>query len=320
MRKLFSLLLVFVLLMLVMPSAYAQGLKTKFKDVPAGSWYEKYVSKLVVNKNKIILGYSATKFGPTDNVLVAQFATMVLRSMGYTNLKYYMGYIDKAIELGLIKTGEYDSYARVITRGEIARMITRAMKDEPEPANLNDYKVLIKDYDSIHDNLKKDVLKVYYMGIVEGGPGGYNAGGNTSRASACKVILAMIEPSERSVVELKVDDKTVIVNGYTIPLNEHGNSRAITDKEVLGTGVELRYNVNLYKDDIAEQLVEIRNILASKFGSSLADEVINYCKQKTELEYELPSKTFQTYQNKFIGVHGYSRSSQITITVSYIMR
>ncbi len=160
-----------------------------------------YINELSGHKNQIIGGYPGGTFGPADDVLAAQLITMVLRAKGYTDLKYYQGYVDKALELGLVKKGEFDSYTRVITRAEIARVIARAVKGEKFPENLTDYKALIKDFDSIPENFREDILKVYYLGIVEGGPGGYNAGGSTSRAAASKMILAMLEPKYRAILQ-----------------------------------------------------------------------------------------------------------------------
>ncbi len=92
-----------------------------------------------------------------------------------------------------------------ITRGEIARIVIRALKNEKYPSNLNDYKKLIKDYNSTPAKFQEFVLKAYALGIVSGGPSGdFSAGDTTTRAAASKIILNMIDPSMRTVPDLNV--------------------------------------------------------------------------------------------------------------------
>lgn len=317
MKKVISILLVMVIMVSIIGSVTAAAGK-KFPDVPAGSWYETYVYKL--NGKGIITGYGNGKFGPADNIIAAQVITMVVRALGYDNLKYYQGYIEKAQELGLVKDGEFPDKASLeapINRGQIARIIVRALKNEKYSDNLDKYAVKIPDYNTIPDNMKEYVLKCYYLGIVEGGStGNYKASGMTSRAATCKMIIRMLEPEMRSVVSLNVNKETIEVNGYTLPLNENGASRAVYDREFLSEGTELNYYLSLYLP-LESQYNELNTILESKFGKVIAKEVIDYVKKKTDIKMELPSKIFETQQDRKIAVLSFERSSVIDIFVIF---
>ena len=49
----------------------------------------------------IIEGYGNKKFGPTDGITYQNALTMIVRTLGYTNLAWPWGYIEKAVTLGL---------------------------------------------------------------------------------------------------------------------------------------------------------------------------------------------------------------------------
>ncbi len=318
MKKVIGFIMAFVLIAGLLPGSCRAAGK-KFSDVPDSQWYAVYINELSGHKNQIIGGYPGGTFGPADDVLAAQLITMVLRAKGYTNLKYYQGYVDKALELGLVKKGEFDSYTRVITRAEIARVIARAVKGEKFPENLTDYKALIKDFGSIPENFSEDILKVYYLGIVEGGPGGYNAGGSTSRAAASKMILAMLEPKYRATVTLRIDDDYVISKGYTIQVNKNGNFKYIgvyTDKDILFEGEELRINISLYLKNLDKQWEEAGKVIASKFGKAAAKQIIDYASQKNFDNYRTMriSKRF-TFDGQEMSVGSLEGDDILTITV-----
>ncbi|RCX07878.1 S-layer family protein [Anaerobacterium chartisolvens] len=318
MKKVIGFIMTFVLIAGLLPGSCRAAGK-KFSDVPDSQWYAVYINELSGHKNQIIGGYPGGRFGPADDVLAAQLITMVLRSKGYTNLKYYQGYVDKALELGLVKKGEFDSYTRVITRAEIARVIARAVKGEKFPENLTDYKALIKDFDSIPEAFREDILKVYYLGIVEGGPGGYNPGGSTSRAAASKMILAMLEPKYRATVTLRIDDEYILHDGYKIHMNKNGNSYYIgvaIDKDFLFEGEELRVSISLYRNDLDKQWEETEKLLASKFGENAAKQIVDYASQKNLENYRTMriSKKF-TFGGQDISVGSLEGDDILTVTI-----
>ena len=60
------------------------GYSNSFNDVPAGQWYTDYVSW---GADKVIVkGYSATAFGPNDNLTREQMAALIARFVDYMGI------------------------------------------------------------------------------------------------------------------------------------------------------------------------------------------------------------------------------------------
>jgi len=99
---------------------------SKFDDL-AGTAAEHYYGAISYAQQKgIIEGYSATKFGPMDQITYRDALTMVVRTLGYTGLSYPWGYIEEAVELGLTENIDA-AYTDPLTRGEVAVIIYNAM-------------------------------------------------------------------------------------------------------------------------------------------------------------------------------------------------
>lgn len=196
MKKILSMLI----LALLMTSSLALAETIKFKDVPKEAWYEKYVYDL--SAKGIIKGYTNGNFGPQDNLRVSELVAMVTRIVTGGEIEpidqtWYSGYIEKAKELEIVKDKEFDDYNRYITRGEIARIIIRALEEE-YPTDIDKYKETIKDYNNINKNLQEYILKAYTKGIVNGYPdGNFKSEGKATRAEASSIIMRYIDPSQR---------------------------------------------------------------------------------------------------------------------------
>ncbi|RCX18260.1 S-layer family protein [Anaerobacterium chartisolvens] len=276
------------------------GAAVKFSDVPDKAWYADYVYKL--SAKGIIGGYQSGRFGPEDDVKVAQFITMVVRSLGYDNLKYYSGYVDKAKNLRLVDEGEFPTKAsleRAITREESARIIVRALKNEKYNVSLSVFEGMIGDYMSIDSSMRSYVLKVYYLGIM----GGYKSGNfgpkdKSTRAQACKMIMCMLEPELREGPVAK-DGETVKIKGYDVP---------IKSDIVISTGSE--YNVDIFlsidlsrSDD--SQYEPLEKVLASKFGTEAINPIIDYIKTKKDRFTKLQNAFYIDGQKILVGSNGY---------------
>ncbi|MBR6501653.1 MAG: S-layer homology domain-containing protein, partial [Firmicutes bacterium] len=97
-----------------------------FTDL-AGTVAENYLGAIsYANQNGIIEGYTAEKFGPTDNITYRDGLTMAIRTLGYKGLAYPWGYIEKAVELGLTE-GIDKAYTADLTRGEVACILYNAL-------------------------------------------------------------------------------------------------------------------------------------------------------------------------------------------------
>jgi hypothetical protein len=203
-KRLFLLTLCFVSILMLPFHAYG---KIGFKDVQDIDWFYETVTSLC--EAGVINGFPTGDFRPNEPINVDAFIKMTVTVLGYTDIKngpFYWAkpYIDKAMELGLVKEGEFSSYARPIYRNEMARIVVRALDDE-YPDNLQAYKSLITDYNAIYSRYQDYVLKAYCKGILTGYADGSFRGENTAtRAEAATIIYRLIEPSARKVPKLPV--------------------------------------------------------------------------------------------------------------------
>ena len=167
-------------------------------------WAKESVGYLV--ELGIVDGFEDGTFKPEDTIQVDAFIKMVVTSLGHTleNGSFYWAstFIDKAKELGLVKEGEFATYERPITRAEMACMIVRALQEE-YPDNLDEYKSLITDYDTIADIYQDYIVKAYAKGIITGyQDGSFKPEQNATRAEAAAMIVRMIDGEQRKVPEL----------------------------------------------------------------------------------------------------------------------
>lgn len=190
----------------------------QFTDVQEGSWYYDEVQKIA--SQGIVNGYPDGSFKPEGPVKVKPFIKMVFGSMGYTDLKAKAGedwaqpYINKGIKTGIIEKGDFLNYDRYISRGEMAKLMVRAIEFSGEkdyPANINDYHKLIADYNEMFrpdgDNINTDTrdysLKAFVKGLITGYPDGeFKSDFCANRAEACVMLERMIDKNFRKIPEL----------------------------------------------------------------------------------------------------------------------
>jgi len=76
----------------------------------------------------IILGYGNKKFGPTDGITYQDALTMIVRTLGYYNLSWPWGNIEKAVTLCLTKgIPSSVKYTDILNRGEVAQILYNAL-------------------------------------------------------------------------------------------------------------------------------------------------------------------------------------------------
>lgn len=100
---------------------------TTFADVPYTSWVREYVDTAFMNK--LIYGYSATKFGVNDNITYDQIAAILTRALGYDSESLVGKYPDNsnyiAVIIGLFEN--VNGFGKInATRAEVAQMIYNA--------------------------------------------------------------------------------------------------------------------------------------------------------------------------------------------------
>ena len=111
----------------------AKGKNTQFNDVPGTHWASGYVTVGTSSGTQFINGYSATEFGPDDNVTYAQAIKMLVAALGYTtyaenNGGWPNGYLTYGYNLDITKGITGVSNDTQVTRAQVAQMIDNAVK------------------------------------------------------------------------------------------------------------------------------------------------------------------------------------------------
>ena len=112
----------------------AKGRDTQFTDVPGTHWAAGYISVGTSSQaGNFINGYSATEFGPEDNVTFAQAMKMLVGALGYTyyseqNGGWPNGYLSYGYKLGISDGVTGVTNDQQVTRAQVAQMIDNALK------------------------------------------------------------------------------------------------------------------------------------------------------------------------------------------------
>lgn len=119
----------------VLNSAEASaGQDTQFTDVPGTHWASGYIAVGTSSQaGNFINGYSATEFGPEDNVTFAQAMKMIVGALGYTyyseqNGGWPNGYLNYGYRLGISDGVTGVGNDQQVTRAQVAQMIDNALK------------------------------------------------------------------------------------------------------------------------------------------------------------------------------------------------
>ena len=110
------------------------GKATQFADVPGTHWAAGYVATGTSDiAGNFINGYSATEFGPEDNVTFAQAMKMLVGALGYTyyseqNGGWPNGYLSYGYQLGISDGVTNVANDQQVTRAQVAQMIDNALK------------------------------------------------------------------------------------------------------------------------------------------------------------------------------------------------
>ena len=103
---------------------------TEFTDLE-GDVQEKYLGALsYAAQMGLIEGYGDGTFKPYDGITYRDVLTIACRLIGYKNLKYPWGFIEKAVNLGLTEGIEDVAYTEPLTRGGVAQVLYNALFTE----------------------------------------------------------------------------------------------------------------------------------------------------------------------------------------------
>lgn len=222
-------LVIVVCILLLSITAYANENISiiDLKDIDNTQWFYADVNTLI--QNNIINGYPDNTFRPKEKVKVNEFIKMVVTAL---NLEvkgnpenWEQGYINKAIEKGLITEKEFDNYDRSISRGEMSRIIFNSI-DEKYNDDIKKYSAHIKDYSDIQESDKDMALKVYSKGIITGFPDGtFGFDKTATRAEASVIIVRMLYHDRRILPSDEWSNKT--------DFEYRGIDIGISEKEVI---------------------------------------------------------------------------------------
>lgn len=182
-------------------------------------WGKSFIENLI--KRGSVNGYSDGTFRPNNAITRAEFTKILLVSLGVnpgapTAGHWADNYMKEALAKGYILEGEFDNIDTNITRGEIARMIARAIKEDT--ANMKEYTSQIKDYTSIPQDYSEYVLKAYAAGIISGyEDGSFRSQQTATRAEACAMVVRLLDKSKRRLPVLIRED-AIIKGGQVVPV------------------------------------------------------------------------------------------------------
>ncbi len=263
MKKYVRILLTTLLISLLLANTAFAAAAKKFTDVPDNAWYGNTVYTLV--ESGIIDGFPDGTFKSQNTVAIDQFIKMAVIAAGNKVVPqegyWAQAYIDLAASKGLIQSGEFADYKRPITRGEMARILVRALKETSK--DISSYTKLIKDYDKTAAGYKEYILKATAYGLMQGYPDGtFKYQNNATRAEAATMIHRLIDediridpdaidvamPADKDfkpyIAELTPIDPEVLkeLKGYKDNkdgLNDFGRNDYMTNEEVIDNlGIE----------------------------------------------------------------------------------
>ncbi|MBN2796104.1 MAG: S-layer homology domain-containing protein [Clostridia bacterium] len=187
----------FLIIMLLLLINQVSG-EVLFYDVSESAWYYDIVTEL--GSNGVISGIGNQMFGPEQTITVEAFVTLALKAKGIEPLEtqsdYWAdGYLEKAKTLNWIQANEFSKYDLPINRGEMCRIVLRAIDMEP-PDDYLKYNVMIKDFEDMSSYWQNIVLRAYALGIMSGYPDQtFRIDGYATRAEASAIIIKLYDPT-----------------------------------------------------------------------------------------------------------------------------
>ncbi|PKM50567.1 MAG: hypothetical protein CVV02_10725 [Firmicutes bacterium HGW-Firmicutes-7] len=276
-----------------------------FKDLKESDWF--YENVVVLVGKGIIEGYTDGEFKPTIAMTTDQFIKTMVVALGHKleNGREYWAepYIEKALDLGIVKNGDFTSYNNTITRAEMAMLTVRVVEmlegvktytyvgSEEEKITST-----ISDYSSASASLKPYIIKAYELGTITGYPDGkFKPRDSLKRSEACTVI--------RRVIDEKMRDRFVFY-GIEIIDNLDGHDPDLVD-------FVIRINV---LSPLEAQYDKTKTFLLDAVGEKLTNEIMILVKTKTDFQDIIPSKFFEWKGDKKIEVASPGGYTDISIS------
>lgn len=218
-KRLCSLLLAAVLLLGLVPSAFA-GFENfaaqavynpgQFTDVAEDAWYADNVR--AAYEYGLINGQSATRFAPDSSLTVAEAVKLAacLHSIYHTGSAnftasdlWYRTYVDYALQNGIL-TAERSDYTKPATRAVFASVLAAALPSEALTAINTIADGAIPDVSS-SASYADAVYLLYRAGVLTGSDtaGRFRPSSTIKRSEAAAIVTRMADPSLRCTVTLE---------------------------------------------------------------------------------------------------------------------
>ncbi len=185
----------------------AIGANAAFSDVKDNAWYKQYVD--YASEKGLVNGVAEGVFSPDSDFTVAQCITVASRihsadngkEMPVVSGKWYDGNVKYCIDNGIIKSGQFDSYDRSITREEAVLILINAVEKE----NLSAINKVHGISDVAHDDESLDeILSFYNAGILGGSDevGSFLPDNDIKRSEVSAILCRLINKDMRIKVDL----------------------------------------------------------------------------------------------------------------------
>jgi hypothetical protein len=189
---------------------------SSFKDTQ-NHWSKDYVERLY--KEGYVKG-NGGNFYPNQALKTEDFLIMVVKVVkpefkdltAAEGQSYYKPYLEKALEIGLIKDAQYDEVpqyeGRPMPRELAVQVVDRAltlMGEQAEADHGLEYK--FDDYKIINSANQNAVLKAYQLGIIKGSDGKFEPKNPLSRAESAVLITKLMDKSMRDTVIVSKNTK-----------------------------------------------------------------------------------------------------------------
>lgn len=177
---------------------------TEFSDVPSSHWGHYYINSMY--QCGLMLGTGDGQFSPSGTVSVAQAITVAVRVwdiyrdgdgvIAQSGGNWYDGAVKEATRIGLISSGQFDSYTRSATRAELVSLLANVLPANEYKAINQIEKIPDVDASTLH---AEDIFTLYNAGILTGsdGYGTFYPQQNITRAELCAILYRLVYPWNR---------------------------------------------------------------------------------------------------------------------------
>jgi hypothetical protein len=195
-------------------ASYTEG---TFSDVASSAWYYNAVKQCY--EYGLMGGKGAGRFDPNGSLTIAEAIVMAdqINSIYNTGAvtkpagdPWYAGYVEYAVNNGIIKSGDFSNYTLKATRAQMAYIFAHALP-EAEYAVLAAVKS-VPDVKST-DKYGSEIYKLYNAGILSGSDryGHYLPNSNIKRCEAAAILRRVALANQRVETILLKDIKYDIV-------------------------------------------------------------------------------------------------------------